>query len=30
MNSTTENVMDRLKEITNNDMPRVVIDATGI
>lgn len=29
INSTTENVMHRLKEITNNDLPTVVIDATG-
>lgn len=29
INSILENVIDRLKEITNNDMPTVVIDATG-
>ena len=29
INGSTENVLDRLKEITNNDMPVVVIDATG-
>lgn len=29
INPTNENVMDRLKEITNKDMPTVVIDATG-
>ena len=29
INPMNENVMERLKEITNNDMPTVVIDATG-
>lgn len=29
INGSTENVLDRLKELTNNDMPVVVIDATG-
>lgn len=29
INGSTENVLDRLKEITSNDMPVVVIDATG-
>ena len=29
INGSTENVLDRLKEITNNDMPVVVIDTTG-
>ncbi len=29
INPATENVIERLKEITNNDMPVVVIDATG-
>lgn len=29
INGNTENVLNRLKEITNNDMPVVVIDATG-
>jgi 2-desacetyl-2-hydroxyethyl bacteriochlorophyllide A dehydrogenase len=29
INASTEDVMLRLKEITNNDMPTVVIDATG-
>jgi len=29
INGTNENVMERLKEITHNDMPTVVIDATG-
>jgi 2-desacetyl-2-hydroxyethyl bacteriochlorophyllide A dehydrogenase len=29
INGAKENVTDRLKEITNNDMPTVVIDATG-
>jgi 2-desacetyl-2-hydroxyethyl bacteriochlorophyllide A dehydrogenase len=29
INPAKENVSDRLKEITNNDMPVVVIDATG-
>ena len=29
INSKTENVIDRLKEITNGDMPTVVMDATG-
>ena len=29
INAATENVVERLKEITNNDMPTVVIDATG-
>jgi 2-desacetyl-2-hydroxyethyl bacteriochlorophyllide A dehydrogenase len=29
INGTTENVMERLKEITNGDMPTVIIDATG-
>lgn len=29
INATTENVLKRIKEITSNDMPTVVIDATG-
>jgi len=29
INAATENVVERLQEITNNDMPTVVIDATG-
>jgi len=29
INAATEDVVERLKEITNNDMPTVVIDATG-
>jgi 2-desacetyl-2-hydroxyethyl bacteriochlorophyllide A dehydrogenase len=29
INGATENVTERLKEITNGDMPTVVIDATG-
>jgi threonine dehydrogenase-like Zn-dependent dehydrogenase len=29
INAAVEDVMQRLKEITNNDMPTVVIDATG-
>lgn len=29
INPINENVIERLKEITNNDMPTVVIDATG-
>jgi threonine dehydrogenase-like Zn-dependent dehydrogenase len=29
INPMKENVIERLKEITNNDMPTVVIDATG-
>jgi 2-desacetyl-2-hydroxyethyl bacteriochlorophyllide A dehydrogenase len=29
INAAEEDVMQRLKEITNNDMPTVVIDATG-
>jgi len=29
INAGTEDVVERLKEITNNDMPTVVIDATG-
>ena len=29
INGSTENVLDRLKELTNNDLPVVVIDATG-
>jgi 2-desacetyl-2-hydroxyethyl bacteriochlorophyllide A dehydrogenase len=29
INGAKENVIERLKEITNNDMPTVVIDATG-
>jgi 2-desacetyl-2-hydroxyethyl bacteriochlorophyllide A dehydrogenase len=29
INVSTENVMERLSEITNGDMPTVVIDATG-
>ncbi|CAN5248326.1 zinc-binding alcohol dehydrogenase family protein [soil metagenome] len=29
INAATENAMARIKEITNNDMPTVVIDATG-
>jgi 2-desacetyl-2-hydroxyethyl bacteriochlorophyllide A dehydrogenase len=29
INAATDNVMQRLQEITNNDMPTVVIDATG-
>ncbi len=29
INPATENVVEKLKEITNNDMPNVVIDATG-
>jgi threonine dehydrogenase-like Zn-dependent dehydrogenase len=29
INGAKENVTERLKEITNNDMPTVVIDATG-
>ena len=29
INPATENVLVKLKEITNNDMPTVVIDATG-
>ena len=29
INGVKENVVERLKEITNNDMPTVVIDATG-
>jgi 2-desacetyl-2-hydroxyethyl bacteriochlorophyllide A dehydrogenase len=29
INAATEDVLARLKEITNNDMPTVVIDATG-
>lgn len=29
VNSAIENVVEKLKEITNNDMPTVVIDATG-
>jgi threonine dehydrogenase-like Zn-dependent dehydrogenase len=29
INASTENVLERLKEITNGDMPTVVIDATG-
>jgi len=29
VNGSTENITERLKEITNNDMPTVVIDATG-
>ncbi|MEO5889964.1 MAG: zinc-binding alcohol dehydrogenase family protein [Ferruginibacter sp.] len=29
INATTEDVLERLKEITNGDMPVVVIDATG-
>jgi 2-desacetyl-2-hydroxyethyl bacteriochlorophyllide A dehydrogenase len=29
INGADKNVMDRLKEITNGDMPTVVIDATG-
>jgi threonine dehydrogenase-like Zn-dependent dehydrogenase len=29
INAATEDVMQRLKEITNNDMPTVVVDATG-
>ncbi|MDN5288331.1 MAG: zinc-binding alcohol dehydrogenase family protein [Mucilaginibacter sp.] len=29
INAKDENVMERLKEITNGDMPTVVIDATG-
>ncbi len=29
VNPATENVVEKLKEITNNDMPTVVIDATG-
>jgi len=29
INAATEDVVQRLKEITNNDMPTVVIDATG-
>jgi 2-desacetyl-2-hydroxyethyl bacteriochlorophyllide A dehydrogenase len=29
INGATENVVERLKEITNGDMPTVVIDATG-
>lgn len=29
INAKTENVLERLREITNNDMPTVVIDATG-
>lgn len=28
-NAITENVLERLKEITNDDMPTVIIDATG-
>jgi 2-desacetyl-2-hydroxyethyl bacteriochlorophyllide A dehydrogenase len=29
INPSTQNVMDELKRITNNDMPTVIIDATG-
>ncbi|MEO5910879.1 MAG: zinc-binding alcohol dehydrogenase family protein [Pelobium sp.] len=29
INASSENVIERLKEITNGDMPTVVIDATG-
>ena len=29
LNATVDNVLERLKEITNGDMPTVVIDATG-
>lgn len=29
INATTENALERIKEITSNDMPTVVIDATG-
>ena len=29
INGSTENIMERLRNITNNDMPTVVIDATG-
>ncbi|MBP6432132.1 MAG: zinc-binding alcohol dehydrogenase family protein [Ferruginibacter sp.] len=29
INPSTQNVMDELKQITNNDMPTVIIDATG-
>lgn len=29
VNPATENVVEKLKEITNNDMPTVIIDATG-
>ena len=29
INALTENVLEKLKEITSNDMPTVVIDATG-
>lgn len=29
INPVNENVMERLKEITHNDMPTVIIDATG-
>ena len=29
INAINDNVIERLKEITNNDMPSVVIDATG-
>ncbi len=29
INAATDNVIEKLKEITNNDMPTVVIDATG-
>jgi threonine dehydrogenase-like Zn-dependent dehydrogenase len=29
INATRENVLERIKEITSNDMPTVVIDATG-
>ena len=29
INAATDNVMQRLQQITNNDMPTVVIDATG-
>lgn len=29
INASDENIIDRLKEITNGDMPTVIIDATG-
>jgi 2-desacetyl-2-hydroxyethyl bacteriochlorophyllide A dehydrogenase len=29
INAATDNVIEQLKELTNNDMPTVVIDATG-
>ena len=29
INALSENVLERLQEITNNDMPTVIIDATG-